>query len=175
MAMAQLAVTPSLFISHPQQRMVPGSVLRRPCTLIHCSVSSRFAGSPKTGTVGTERLKEGALPGTYWSSNAELGEEIRVAFNKGSETVTAVARVGENLLRVAERCEVMIPNQDFCFEGSCCHCEMEVVGGASEVGPNGSQKLDELVRSCICPVPFKNGGVQVNLINEDDVWGERVL
>lgn len=25
--------------------------------------------------------------------------------------------------------------QDFCFEGSCCHCEMEVNGGAAEVNP----------------------------------------
>lgn len=25
------------------------------------------------------------------------------------------------------------PMQDFCFEGSCCHCEMEVHGGAEEV------------------------------------------
>ena len=23
--------------------------------------------------------------------------------------------------------------QDFCFEGACCHCEMEVLGGATEV------------------------------------------
>lgn len=182
--MAQLAVTPSLLAFRTQQPSPPplqvllGFRVRKPFkryTLIHCSVSRRFGSSPKTGSVGSERLKEGALPGTYWSDNAELGEEVRVAFNKGSETVTAMARVGENLLKVSERCGVMIPNPDFCFEGSCCHCEMEVAGGALEVGSSAGQKVDELVRSCICPVPSREGGVEVNLINEEDVWGERVV
>lgn len=184
LAMAQLAVTPSLyaFRTHQHQQQQPLVVLgfrvRKPFkryTLIHCSVSRRFGSSPKTGTVGSERLKEGALPGTYWSDNAESGEEVRVAFNKGSETVNAMARVGENLLKVAERCGVMIPSPDFCFEGSCCHCEMEVTGGALEVGSSAGQKVDELVRSCICPVPSRKGGVKVNLINEEDVWGDRVV
>lgn len=168
MAMAHLAVTPS-----PFQQMY---TVRKPrSSSTQCSVLNRFSSSPKTGTVGSQRLKENAVPGTYWSNNVELGEEITVLFNKGSETVTAVAKAGENLLKVAERYEVLIPTPDFCFEGSCCHCEMEIVGGAFEVGAHGSQKADELVRSCICPVPSRKGDVEVNLINEDDVWGERVL
>ncbi|MCO5576266.1 hypothetical protein L7F22_030075 [Adiantum nelumboides] len=171
MAMAHLAFT-------QQQHTVVARELghRRPSTIIRCSEGSgRFASSPKTGTVGAQRLKEGALPGTYWSSNTKLGDEISVEFNKGSETVSAVARVGENLLKVAERCKVMLPTSAFCFEGSCYHCEMEVVGGASEVGPSGSGRVDELVRSCICPVPSKKGGIEVNVVSDDDVWGERVL
>ena len=30
--------------------------------------------------------------------------------------------------------------QEFCFEGTCCHCEMEVKGGATEVRPLGPHK-----------------------------------
>ncbi|KAH6554653.1 hypothetical protein KP509_02G091100 [Ceratopteris richardii] len=76
---------------------------------IRCSEgSSGFASSPKTGAVGGQRL-ENALPGTYWGKDNGVGNEIQVIFNKGSDVVMTKARVGENLLRVAERCGVMLP------------------------------------------------------------------
>lgn len=153
---------------------LPSSLPARNLPPILCSATNRFRG-PKSGAVGSQRFKESAAPGTYWSETAEFGEEVRISFNKGSEMVACTARVGENLLRVAERCQVMTPNSDFCFEGSCCHCEMEVVGGAKEVGGCAATKVDELIRSCICPVPVASGTIQVNLVNEDDVWGEQVV
>ncbi|OAE29243.1 hypothetical protein AXG93_3825s1130 [Marchantia polymorpha subsp. ruderalis] len=65
--------------------------------------------------------------------------------------------------------------QEFCFEGSCCHCEMEIPGGAAEVGYRADASGADLIRSCICPVPKGRKVVEVNVLSEDDVWGEGVL
>lgn len=126
---------------------------------------SGAVSSPKVGLVGKERFQEGALPGTYGKtiSESELGEEVLVTFNKGSKKVKVSARSGENLLQVAERCEVMIPDTNFCFQGSCYDCEMEVVGGAQEVGGQGSS---EIIRSCLCPVPKGRTSIDVNLFDD---------
>ncbi|KAL2610443.1 hypothetical protein R1flu_029016 [Riccia fluitans] len=89
--------------------------------------------------------------------------------------ITVECRAGENLLRVAERCGVTVPNAEFCFEGSCCLCEMEVQGGAVEVGYRADTSGADLIRSCICPVPKGRKIVDVNVLSEDNVWGEGVL
>lgn len=147
---------------------------QRTSALTTCSVLKEFS-SPKTGVVGAERFKDSAVPGTYWGQRDDGGEEVVVEFNCGSESVAVTARAGENLLRLAESCGVMTPNTDFCFEGSCCHCEMEVVGGAREIGYRAEARNAELIRSCICPVPQGRSNIRVNLINEEDVWGEGVV
>lgn len=126
---------------------------------------SGTVSSPRVGLVGKERFQEGALPGTYWKTNSEseLGEEMLLTFNKGSKKVKISARSGENLLQVAERCGVMIPDTDFCFQGSCYDCEMEVVGGAQEVGGQGSS---DIIRSCLCPVPKGRTSIDVNIFDD---------
>ncbi|CAM6038321.1 unnamed protein product [Sphagnum compactum] len=132
--------------------------------------------SLKRGAVGPQRFKESAVPGTYWGDDsANSGEQVSVNFSTGSDTVTVQCRVGENLLKVAEKCGVMVVNNDFCFEGSCYHCEMEVVGGAKEIGYRAEDTAGFLVRSCICPVPAGRMNVEVNIINAEDGWGDSVV
>jgi hypothetical protein len=96
------------------------------------------------GLVGKERFQEGALPGTYWKTNSEseLGEEMLLTFNKGSKKVKISARSGENLLQVAERCGVMIP---------------DTVGG---------QGNSDIIRSCLCPVPKGRTSIDVNIFDD---------
>ncbi|KAH9332037.1 hypothetical protein KI387_004145, partial [Taxus chinensis] len=120
----------------------------------------------KVGRIGQDRFKEGALPGTYWKAKpeSELGEEVLLTFNKDSKKVTTSARSGENLLRVAESCGMMIPNTSFCFEGSCYHCEMELLGGAQEAG---RQDNSDLVRCCLCPVPAGRTSIDINVFDDD--------
>lgn len=121
--------------------------------------------SPRVGFVGKDRFEEGSLPGSYGKTipESELGEEVLLTFNKGSRKVKVSARSGENLLQVAERCGVMIPDMDFCFQGSCSDCEMEVVGGAQEVGGQGSS---DIIRSCLCPVPKGRTSIDVNIFDD---------
>ncbi|CAI5527641.1 unnamed protein product [Closterium sp. Naga37s-1] len=131
--------------------------------------------SPKAGAVGVKRLQEGAAPGTYFGPKIDNGKPITVEFDLGSDTITVESREGENLLHLAERCGAMKASEEFCFEGTCCHCEMEVEGGASEAGYRAMGGSD-LIRSCICPVPGRNGGtLKVRILSEEDVWGDGVL
>eukprot|EP00898_Chlorokybus_atmophyticus_P002959 jgi/Chlat1/3664/Chrsp24S00801 len=139
-----------------------------------CQAADVKFSSPKTGAVGIERHKEKAEPGTYWGEQGAGGDVVSVTFDNGADQVQITAEVGENLLRVAERAGVFYANDDFCFEGSCNLCEMEVEGGAQEVGYR-AMGTNELVRSCLCPVPRDRQKVQVNLINNEDVWGEDVV
>jgi len=131
--------------------------------------------SPKSGAVGEERFKQHAEPGTYWGAEQTSGERCSVVFSIGTAEVTVDAGVGENLLRVAERSGVLIPNTDFCYEGTCCHCEVEVEGGAAEVGYRADPTAGDLVRSCICPVPARNGPLRVRVLSEADAWEDGVL
>ncbi|BFI22970.1 hypothetical protein MPTK1_8g17760 [Marchantia polymorpha subsp. ruderalis] len=57
---------------------------RRPSRL-NATTSDTFS-SPKTGTLGEDRFKDGAVPGTYWNDSLDLGEEATVCFNTGSNT-----------------------------------------------------------------------------------------
>ncbi|KAG0557667.1 hypothetical protein KC19_11G148000 [Ceratodon purpureus] len=143
------------------------------CVRVMCM--SESSGSIKRGAIGMQRFKESAIPGMYWGERTNLGEEVSVNFTTGSDTVTVSANVGDNLLRVAEQCGAMVVTDDFCFEGSCCHCEMEVNGGAAEVGYRAEVKGGELVRSCLCPVPNGRRTVEVNIINSDDGWDDLML
>jgi len=136
---------------------------------------SENSGSIKRGAVGLQRFKESAVPGMYWGDRADLGEEVSVKFTTGSDTVTVSANAGDNLLKVAEQCGAMAVTDDFCFEGSCCHCEMEVNGGAVEVGYRAEVCGGELVRSCLCPVPRGRRTVEVNIINSDDGWDDLIV
>ncbi|XP_024542693.1 uncharacterized protein LOC112350556 [Selaginella moellendorffii] len=152
---------------------------RVPCALASSSslISDRDANL-KRGTVGEERFKESAVPGTYYWSGAsdKSAEKVEVRFNTGSgDNVTVTANSGENLLKVAERCGVLVPNDDFCFEGTCCHCELDVVGGAQEAGYRAEANRGNLVRSCICPVPSGRSTVEVNVISDEEVWGDSVV
>ncbi|CAI5993173.1 unnamed protein product [Closterium sp. NIES-64] len=147
---------------------------RRQVVTAQASGDSTFT-SPKAGAVGVKRLQEGAAPGTYYGPKIENGNPITVEFDLGSETITVESREGENLLHLAERCGAMKPSEEFCFEGTCCHCEMEVEGGASEAGYRAMGGSD-LIRSCICPVPGRNGGtLKVRILSEEDAWGDGVL
>ncbi|CAI5946620.1 unnamed protein product [Closterium sp. NIES-65] len=151
-----------------------GHLRRRQVVTAQASGDSTFT-SPKAGAVGVKRLQEGAAPGTYYGPKIENGNPITVEFDLGSETITVESREGENLLHLAERCGAMKPSEEFCFEGTCCHCEMEVEGGASEAGYRAMGGSD-LIRSCICPVPGRNGGtLKVRILSEEDAWGDGVL
>eukprot|EP00897_Mesotaenium_endlicherianum_P010755 jgi/Mesen1/9708/ME000069S09112 len=103
------------------------------------------------------------------------GDEVTVKFDVGGSIVEERALAGENILRVAERCGVIVPDLDFCYEGTCCHCEIEVKGGAPEVGYRAEPQGGDLVRSCICPVPAGRDTVQVKVLSEEDAWGDGVL
>ncbi|CAM6091244.1 unnamed protein product [Calypogeia fissa] len=152
-----------------------GADFRRPRGPRRLNASSERFSSPKTGSVGADRFKDGAVPGTYWNDSLDFGEEVSVTFNTGSKNVTVNCRTGDNLLKVAESGGVMIPTRDFCFEGSCYHCEMEVEGGAMEVGFSADPRGSDLIRSCLCPVPRGRQAVVVNVVSDDDVWGAGVV
>lgn len=144
--------------------------------MVACSAAADVFTSPKRGAVGEERLKQGAVAGTYWGPDAAEGTgEVLLHFDTGSRQITASARVGENILRAAERAGAMVPDLDFCFEGTCCHCEMEVAGGAPEVGYRADPSTGDLVRSCICPVPAGRRELRVRILSEEDAWGDGVL
>lgn len=100
--------------------------------------------SPRVGFVGKDRFEEGSLPGSYGKTipESELGEEVLLTFNKGSRKVKISARSGENLLQVAERCGVMIP---------------DMVGG---------QGSSDIIRSCLCPVPKGRTSIDVNIFDD---------
>ncbi|KAL2610445.1 hypothetical protein R1flu_029018 [Riccia fluitans] len=51
------------------------------------ATSSDIFSSPKTGTLGEDRFKDGAVPGSYWNDSLDLGEDATVCFNTGSNTV----------------------------------------------------------------------------------------
>lgn len=110
--------------------------------------------SPKSGAVGEERFKQHAEPGTYWGAEQTSGERCSVVFSIGTAEVTVDAGVGENLLRVAERSGVLIPNT---------------------VGYRADPTAGDLVRSCICPVPARNGPLRVRVLSEADAWEDGVL
>eukprot|EP00271_Cylindrocystis_brebissonii_P018537 TRINITY_DN52_c0_g2_i1.p1 TRINITY_DN52_c0_g2~~TRINITY_DN52_c0_g2_i1.p1 ORF type:complete len:213 (+),score=27.64 TRINITY_DN52_c0_g2_i1:185-823(+) len=135
--------------------------------------AERFT-SPKFGAVGEDRFREGAASGTYWGKESSTSEEVTLVFQAGDgrDEVTTTAFVGENLLRVAERCGVMVPTTDFCYEGTCCQCEMEVKGGAPEVGYRADPSAGDLVRSCICMVPSRTGPVEVSVMSEEGAWAD---
>eukprot|EP00270_Netrium_digitus_P021389 TRINITY_DN9130_c0_g1_i1.p1 TRINITY_DN9130_c0_g1~~TRINITY_DN9130_c0_g1_i1.p1 ORF type:complete len:203 (-),score=24.13 TRINITY_DN9130_c0_g1_i1:109-687(-) len=140
-----------------------------------CSPETTFS-SPKTGAVGEARFKDHSASGTYWGPKIEGGQSVTVRFDLGTEVIEEQAHVGENMLRVAERCGAMLPNQDFCYEGTCCHCEMDVEGGATEVGYRANASGEDLIRSCICPVPVRQQEqVVVRILSEEDAWGSGVL
>lgn len=73
----------------------------------------------------------------------------------------------------------MLSNQtgrDFCFEGSCELCQLEVKDGAQELGPKAQHGVQELVRSCLTAVPHRQDGLlHVKVLSEESVWAEGVL
>lgn len=149
------------FRSSSNQRMV-----------VQATASAEKFSSPKMGALGESRFRENASPGTYWGESQEGGQGVTVVFDTGDDKVEVTAKAGENLLRVAEKCGVLVPTTDFCYEGTCCHCEMEVEGGAPEVGYRANTSSEALVRSCICPVPLREGSLRVRILSEESAWDD---
>ncbi|MBD2325739.1 2Fe-2S iron-sulfur cluster-binding protein [Alkalinema sp. FACHB-956] len=69
------------------------------------------------------------------------------------DNVTVDAEVGESLLKVAARADVLIPTG--CLMGSCHACEVEMAG--------------EDVRSCITAIPPGQDEITINLFS-DPSW-----
>ncbi|GAQ88662.1 hypothetical protein KFL_004500020 [Klebsormidium nitens] len=149
--------------------------IRRKRMMPVCSASTDQFTSPKTGAVGVERFKLDAVPGTYWGASQAVEERVTLWLDTGTEVVQASAQVGENLLRVAEAAGAMVPDEDFCFEGTCSNCEMEVEGGAQEVGYRAEPGSLDVVRACLCPVPGGQPERTIKMLNEADIWGDGVL
>ncbi|MGI0491680.1 2Fe-2S iron-sulfur cluster-binding protein [Alkalinema pantanalense CENA528] len=69
------------------------------------------------------------------------------------DNITVEAEVGESLLKVAERADVLIPTG--CLMGSCHACEVEMAG--------------EDVRSCLTSIPPGHTEITINLFS-DPSW-----
>lgn len=148
-------------------------VSRIPCI----TTTEASASAPKRGVVGPERFQESALPGTYFWSGDQHGKKIEIFFDTGTDDQLSIhVPAGSNLLRAAELAGAIKLNRDFCFEGSCELCQLEVEGGAQELGPKAQPGNQELVRGCITAVPCRQkGDVHVKVLSEESVWGEGVL
>jgi ferredoxin len=83
---------------------------------------------------------------------SKIGMTIRIHFLP--DNVTVDAEVGEPLLDVAERAEVLIPTG--CLMGSCHACTVELEDG-------------EIIRACLTSVPPGKDELTINLFS-DPTW-----
>ncbi|KAL0023329.1 hypothetical protein WJX77_007937 [Trebouxia sp. C0004] len=149
----------------------------RPTHGVLPSASTNVASGLKSGLVGPERFQDGALPGTYFGPNDQCADSIEIQFQIGPDVQLGIhVPVGSSLLQAAELSGAVKLNRDFCFEGSCELCQLEVKDGAQELGPKARHGLQELVRSCLTAVPHRqNGLLQVKVLSEESMWAEGVL
>ncbi|GMH36711.1 hypothetical protein BSKO_04584 [Bryopsis sp. KO-2023] len=116
----------------------------------------------------TDRNAKGAVRGTYYWKQEDSAQPVTVTFDTASGEVVAEAREGENVLRVAQKCKAVKDDPDFCYEGTCELCVMEIKGVA-EVGQRRDPKAGEFVRTCITPVPPRDI-VKVKVPSDEDLW-----
>ncbi|KAL0040757.1 hypothetical protein WJX79_004447 [Trebouxia sp. C0005] len=148
-----------------------------PTHSFYSSAPAKAASGLRSGLVGPDRFQDGALPGTYFGPNDQCAESIEIQFQIGTDDELGIhVPVGSSLLQAAELSGAVKPNRDFCFEGSCELCQLEVKDGAQELGPKAQHGVQELVRSCLTAVPRRqNGLVHVKVLSEESVWAEGVL
>eukprot|EP01025_Chloroclados_australasicus_P063877 TRINITY_DN8466_c0_g1_i2.p2 TRINITY_DN8466_c0_g1~~TRINITY_DN8466_c0_g1_i2.p2 ORF type:complete len:180 (+),score=20.28 TRINITY_DN8466_c0_g1_i2:101-640(+) len=142
-----------------------------------CQFIMNSSLGPKTGMVGEARFQSDAIPGTYWYEGEIEGEKIQVIFECQEGQKICEAKVGANLLKVAELNGAVKTNEGYCYEGTCETCVFECEG-AKEVEQRASKEDDGFVRSCIAPIPKPAGpsqNVVVKVLSDEDVWGENML
>jgi len=98
---------------------------------------------------------------------------VDVIFHKGDNDITTNVPAGTNLLTVAEECGAIDVDSEFCLQGSCYKCEVEVQGGALEEG--GAPEAQDVVRACLCTVKEPSNGeeeMHVTTFDDDDgdIW-----
>lgn len=119
----------------------------------------------------TEQSSESQLgPGSPTSAarfarqEAANRSEGDVAIKFVSDDIRTMAKPGENLWAVAERCNISIPLS--CGRGDCGSCEMEV----KKWNLGGSQAATSVVRTCIAAVPPGYDRLEIDAM-EDAIWG----
>lgn len=121
----------------------------------------RSTAEPSKSASGSE----GQIPATTADiEEAVGGSEVNVAIKFVSDDVLTMAKPGENLWAVAERCGVSIPLS--CGRGDCGSCEMEV----KKWNLDGSQAGTSVVRTCIAAVPPGYDRLEIDAM-EDAIWG----
>lgn len=126
-------------------------------SILTCSAATQ---SPKS-IVGSESYVSRSKVGSHSTKSDKDGD---VAIRFVSDDVRTMAKAGENLWAVAERCNVSIPLS--CGRGDCGSCEMEV----KKWELSGIQGGTSVVRTCIAAVPPGYGRLEIDSL-EDDIWG----
>lgn len=101
---------------------------------------------------------------TARASDSADQSEGEVAIRFVPDDVLIMAKPGENLWSLAERCSVTIPLS--CGRGDCGSCEMEV----KKWNADGSQAGTTVVRTCIAAVPPGYNRLEIHEL-QDAIWG----
>mmetsp|Transcript_34640 Transcript_34640/g.45801 ORF Transcript_34640/g.45801 Transcript_34640/m.45801 type:complete len:171 (-) Transcript_34640:126-638(-) len=125
---------------------------------IHCSMQNKV----------NKKCLSTNLDKKHWykqsTSQLALNGEVSVLF--GNET-ECKCKVGDNLLTVGEACGAMkeISTRQYCRQGSCYNCEVEIMNFESIEGLG-----DPIVRACLFKIPQQVAQLQIQRLDTDDGW-----